>query len=602
MNNTLWHLTKSQCRRYASAILAMLVATACIFSIPLIIKYAIDHIVASDSTDLALFSQYQNQPTLLLAMAALVCVLLTALSGIFLYLRDRWASGAAERIVRSLRDRLYNHLERLPCAFHDRVDTGDMVQRCTSDVETLRSFLDSQVVEIGRTIVLVLLATPLLFWLNTELALVSIVLLPVILIFAVVFFRKVQTQFLLTDQAEAWMTTVLQENLTGIRAVRAFARQPFESEKFAAANAQYRDDNQKLIILLGYYWASADFLGYGQIGLTLLYGAALLSTDELSVGTLFAFLTYLGLIIWPLRQMGRVLTEAGKAMVALKRLQEILQQTAEPEPGSVTAKHRQTLELSGAIEFDQVSFDYAGEPVLCDLSFRLAAGETLALIGPPGAGKTTIVQLLLRLYDYQQGSIRLDGHELTTLDRETVRSQISVVLQEPFLYSKTLAANLRIGDHGASQQRLEKYAATACVHESIGDFSDAYDTMVGERGVTLSGGQRQRVALARALLKEPAILILDDALSAVDTRTEAHILTALQTLRRKRKYSTIIIAHRLSSVTHADTILVLEQGRIVQSGSHQQLLEQPGAYQRLWQIQNALEDEIRTDCQVDKID
>ena len=598
MNNTLWKLAKTKRWSYSGAVLVMILATACLFTVPLIIKYAIDAVIATDLSVLPNWLQnglgsiaYQKDPAALLFFAALIALLLTTISGVFLYFRDRWAASAAEKIVQALRDRLYSHLERLPCSFHDQADTGDMVQRCTSDVETLRSFLDSQVVEIARTLLLVFMATPVLFWLNAELAIVSIVLLPVIFVFALVFFRKVQAQFLLTDQAEAWMTTVLQENLTGIRAVRAFARQEFESNKFAAANAQYRDHNQKLIQLLGLYWASADFLGYGQIGLALLYGAVLMTQGDLTVGTLFAFLTYLGLIVWPVRQMGKVLTEAGKAMVALKRLQEILQQVPEFSI-TETGDQSEAIKLTGAIEFDSVSFDYGGEPVLRNLSFRAKPGDTIAIIGPPGSGKTTIVQLLLRLYDYQQGSILLDGRELSTLDHVSVRSQISVVLQEPFLYSKTLAANLRIGDHTADQERLEEYATAACVHDSIANFTEAYDTVIGERGVTLSGGQRQRVALARALLKEPAILILDDALSAVDTHTEAHILEALQKLRRKRVYTTIIIAHRLSSVTHADHILVLEQGRIAQTGTHQQLLEQPGAYQRLWQIQNALENEI----------
>jgi ATP-binding cassette subfamily B protein len=297
-------------------------------------------------------------------------------------------------------------------------------------------------------------------------------------------------------------------------------------------------------------------------------------------------------VIWPVRHLGRVLTDAGKALVALDRLRAILGEPEEDaDDGEVDSD---APPWRGEIAFEGVTFAYGGEePALRDVSFRVEPGETLALVGPPGCGKSTIVQLLLRLYDHGEGSIRVDGRELRELDRKLVRSRIGVVLQEPFLYSRTLAANVRVGRHDASHEELVESASAACIHEAIEGFDQGWETLVGERGVTLSGGQRQRVAIARALLKDPPILVLDDALSAVDSRTEARILEALA--RRRGRRTTIVIAHRLSSIRPADRILVLEEGRIVQAGSHDELIDVAGPYARLWRIQGALEDEIDRD-------
>ena len=414
----------------------------------------------------------------------------------------------------------------------------------------------------------------------------------VIIAFAILFFRRIQDRFLLSDEAEGAMTTVLQENLTGIRVVRAFARQDFECEKFAEKNGDFRDRTHRLIDALASYWAISDFICIGQIGITLFFGSWWLLQGNITVGTLFAFLTYESIIMWPVRHMGRVLSETGKALVALGRLREILEQPE--ETATDTAAAVELPPFRGEIEVEGLTFAHIeGDPVLRDVTFRIEAGSTLALLGPPGSGKSTLIQLLLRMYDYRQGSIRLDGHELTGLSRKLVRSNVGAVLQEPFLYSKTLAANVRVGRWEASHEEVVDSASAACIHNAIESFDHGYDTLVGERGVTLSGGQRQRVALARALVKDPPILILDDALSAVDTDTEARILDALE--KRRGRRTTIVIAHRLSSVQHADCILVFEKGEIVQTGTHAELIEASGPYQRLWRIQGALEREIEDD-------
>ncbi|MHC4818128.1 MAG: ABC transporter ATP-binding protein [Planctomycetota bacterium] len=315
----------------------------------------------------------------------------------------------------------------------------------------------------------------------------------------------------------------------------------------------------------------------GQLGVTLICGAYWIRAGTLSVGTVYAFLTYVSVLIWPVRHLGRVLQDTGKAIVALRRVQEILTQAEESDDGA-------EIQLTGAIEVRDLGFAFDGaKHALKDVSFRIAPGETLALLGRPGAGKSTLVQLLLRLYDYEHGSIRLDGRELKTLSRRSVRAQIGVVMQEPFLYSKTIGANLQLGRSTATKDEIVASASAADIHGSIEEFEKGYDTLVGERGVTLSGGQRQRVALARALLKDAPILVLDDALSSVDTETEGRILEALRHRRGRR--TTILIAHRLSSVRHADRILVLDQGAVVQAGTHGALLKEDGPYRRLWRIQ-----------------
>jgi ATP-binding cassette subfamily B protein len=603
-NDTLWKITAGQRLRYAASIVAMAASNLAMFGAPLVAKYAIDVVIEGDlahgAAPLVALSTRAAAATgsapvvVYLVVSALAAVAITAVGGYFLYLRGITAAVASEAIVRRLREELYRHLHALQARFYDKADTGDLVQRCSSDVETLRVFLSSDVVEIGRAILLVLTVTPILFWMDTRLAWASLALLPFIFLGAFVFFTKVKALFQVTDEAEGEMTAVLQENLTGIRVVRAFARQEFETSKFAARNAAFRDHNNRLIALMGKYWGTQDLFSQGQIALVLFFGATFVMDGSLTVGTLFAFLTYIGMIIWPIRQLGRVLTDSGKAIVALGRMNDILHEPEETlEAAPLTGR------ADGAIAFRNVTFGYdPARPVLHDLSLTARAGETVALVGAPGAGKSTVIRLLLRLYPYAHGSITIDGHEVAGVSRQWLRSQIGVVLQDPFLYSRTVAQNLRVGRSDAPVEHIEQAARDAAIHESIERLQDGYEALVGERGVTLSGGQRQRLALARALLKDPPVLVLDDSLSAVDTGTEALILAALRA--RRGRHTTLVIAHRLSSVRDADRILVLEAGRLVQSGSHDALVAEPGPYRRLCEIQGALDEQIRHDVETSR--
>ena len=526
---------------------------------------------------------------------------LTAASGVFSFLKGWLAALASDGIARDLKNRLYNHLQHLPSRYHDKADTGDLVQRCTSDVETIRLCLSAQVVEIGNCVILLATAVPIMLLLSPKLTAMSVVLIGPIVAFGWYYFRRVKHVFKQVDEAEGRVTSVVQENLHGIRVVRAFARQDHENARFATPNAEYRDTSIRMIRLMAWYWSSSDLVCVAQTGIVAIGGAWLVSQGEATIGTLFACLTLLNMVLWPVRMLGRILTDLGKTTVSLGRLREILDVAEDPATGAeVTA-------AEGRIEFREVVFAHAHAPdgsatpatttttapatdaphALNGVSFSIQPGETLALLGPSGAGKSTLIHLLLRLYDPQAGSILLDGRDIATLERKSLRAHFGVVMQEPFLYSKTLRENIRLGRAAAADTEIHEAARTAAVHETITGFDAGYDTLIGERGITLSGGQRQRVAIARAVLRDPPVLVLDDALSAVDSETEAAIIDALR--QRQHRRTTIVIAHRLSTVAHADRVVVLEHGRVHQMGTPAELLARPGLYQRLWRIQTSVE-------------
>jgi ATP-binding cassette subfamily B protein len=594
---TLWKLMEGQRWRYFSALLAMFCGVGLLYITPLITRSAIDGVIdphpASGISAAAKIvagdvRRWGVGSTLTLVAAALVLV--TSSAAAFMTLQGRLSGLASEAIVRRLRDRLYAHLQHVPASWHDKAQTGDIVQRCTSDVDTVRLFYREQVIEIVRACSRILLGIPILLWIDWKMALIATAVMPVIVGFAIIFFRRVQGSFKKADEAEGVLTAALQENLTGIRVVRAFARQEFEIERFTKKNAAYRDRHWRLFRIMALYWSTSDFMCFVQFAAIVFAGAWRASIGSMTIGTMIAFVSYAQMFIWPIREVGRVLTELGKTLVSIARIKEILEVAEETAP---TLPIRGTVRARGDIEFHHVSFRHGEKSVLRDVTLSIPAGTTLALLGPSGSGKTTLVNLLLRIYDHDQGTITLDGIEIKSLDRKYVRSQFAAVLQEPFLYSKSLRENIKLGRHAAEDEEMIIAARTAAIHESIESFDHKYDTIVGERGVTLSGGQRQRTAIARAILKDAPIVILDDALSAVDTNTELSILD--QVRKRRGKHTMIIIAHRLSTLMHADQIAVIEQGRIVQLGTHDQLAEQDGLYRRLWQIQGALADDLRTE-------
>ena len=602
----LWRLTRGQRRLFAGAALAMIVANLCLFVPPVLGKYSIDMVSQQNAAAMTPFIRSifnGDNLTGLLWVAGCLSLLVTSVAGVFQYMRGRLTALASEAIAEQLRLDLFERLHTVRASFFDSEKTGDLVQRCSSDVETVRAFLASNLVDISRSLLLVICVMPVLFWIDTTLAWVSLCLMPIMILGSYLFFSRAKTLFQKSDEAEGRMTACLQENLTGIRVVRAFNRQAWEIDKFAACNDDYRNCEYQMMKIMAYFWCLSDFISFSQVGIVLIGGAFRVQNGHMSLGDLFAFITYVSMVIWPIRHLGRVLVDSGMAMVALNRINYILAQ-----PEETSGKQPQISRASGELSIKQLSFNYESDPtekalvdaaeqvsthMLQNINLDINAGETLAIAGAPGSGKTTLIALLLKLYKYQHGSIELDGYELKNLDKHWLRNQFAVVFQEPFLFSRSILDNLRVGRADASNDEMQSACKDAALHESIMGFSEHYDAVIGERGVSLSGGQRQRLAIARALMKDAPFLILDDALSAVDSRTEKVILEALQ--NRTGNRTTLIVAHRLSTFRHADRIAVLDNGKLVQLGTHTELSAQDGHYKRLCEIQNELESTMQAD-------
>ncbi len=518
-------------------------------------------------------------------------ILLALFQGLFTFMGGRWAAMTSESVIRRLRDYLYDHIQRLTFTYHDKTPTGDLIQRSTSDVDTLRRFYGEESVGLGRIFFLFVVNFTALLTLNVRLALISVVVVPLIILISIFFFRKIGQRYEVFQEEEAKLSTTLQENLSGVRVVRAFARQEFEKDKFEVTNKGRYLSGRKLLMLHAIYWPSTDLIVGVQLVIGYAVGAMMAINGTITVGTFLAYMGMLTWIMWPIRNIGRLIVQMSMALVSFDRVSGIIRENREPlDQGT----HLPDGPLRGDVVFDEVRFAYAEDlPVLNGISFHLEAGRAVALIGSTGSGKTSLVNLLPRFYEYQ-GSIRIDGVELRDYPRRYLREQIGIVQQEPFLFSRSIKENITYGVHReVTDEEVYRAARAAAVHDVIMTFPEGYETVVGEKGVTLSGGQKQRVTLARTLLKDPAILILDDATSSVDSETEAAIRDELDELIPGR--TTFIIAHRIQSVMEADMILVLEKGAIVQSGTHDELLAREGMYRRIFDLQSQIEDELQED-------
>ncbi|WP_073148372.1 ABC transporter ATP-binding protein [Paramaledivibacter caminithermalis] len=578
---------------YFGAVLAIGVATCFEILIPLVLKITIDSIIGDKPMDLpnrilTIINTHGGKTMLAwnLWFCGAIIIILTIINGVFIYFKGKWSAVAAESVAKNVREKLYDHLQHLPFDYHIKAETGDLIQRCTSDVETIRRFLAIQFVEIGRVLFILIFSIGIMVSLNMTMTLIAISLVPIIFIFTMVFFYKVQRAFKLSDESEARLSTVLQENLSGVRVVRAFGRQKYEVDKFDKRNREYRDVTYRLIRLLAWFWSSSDLLCFMQIGAVLAFGAYFATKEIITLGTLVVFISYERKLIFPIRQLGRILTDLGKSLISIERINEILE--VEIEDGLDEGRKP---EIKGEIEFKDVCFKYDEDrTILKDISFKVKLGETIAILGATGSGKTSLVNLLLRLYDYDKGNIKLDGIELRDINKKWLRQKVGIVLQEPFLYSKTLKENIGITKEKIKDAEIFEASKIASIHDVILNFENGYETYVGERGVTLSGGQKQRIAIARTIIKKSPILIFDDSLSAVDTETDLAIRRALKA--RKERTTTFIISHRITTLSEADQILVLEDGKIIQSGRHEHLIKEEGLYKRVWLLQNSLEEEL----------
>ena len=518
---------------------------------------------------------------------ALTLILMNVVNGVFTFIKGRSSAIASENIARKLRNDLYRHLQHLPFAYHVKAQAGELIQRCTSDVDTIRRFLAVQVMEVVNTVLMVVIAMSILLPRSVPITLYSLILVPPLFVFATWFFKMVHKSFEVADEADGVLNAVLQENLSGVRVVRAFGQQEREVEKFDRVNNDLRKKNLRLNELLAIYWGGGDAISMTQTLLTLVVCIIYACNGWITVGTLIVFTSTLGMLLFPIRQLGRTLSDAGKAMVSMKRVQAILHEEAEPdEPNALKP------DLHGDIVFDHVSFAYPDDnvPVLRDVSFTIPAGKTAAVLGGTGSGKSTMMYLLQRLYTPTSGKITIGGVDIQQIDRKYLRAHVGLILQEPFLYSKSIRENVGITAPEQEAERIEHAADIASASGFIAKADKGWETVVGERGVTLSGGQKQRIAIARTLLKDNNILIFDDSLSAVDTETDAQIRAALR--HEQKDVTTLIISHRVTTLSQADLILVLENGQITQQGTHAELCSQPGLYQRINSIQNALEEEL----------
>lgn len=525
----------------------------------------------------------------LLPLVALEFIGIAAAQGGFTYISGRLAAQTAEGIAKRLRDYLYDHLQRLPFTYHDQSRTGELVQRSTSDVDAIRRFFSEQAPGAGRILLLFLVNFVVLLDLNAYLAIRSVVVVPITVGLSLVFFRRVSDAYESYQDQEAVLTTTLQENLAGVRVVKAFARQIHERGKFEGDNWEKFLRGRRLLSMHAVYWPVSDILTGLQMLFGLTLGALMVMDGRLTIGSYLAYAGLIIWIVWPIRNLGRLVVQMSTGLVSYHRVSEVIKQQKEPlELGDYAPEHPPR----GELVFENVQFEYEeGVPVLHDIDLRVDPGQAVALLGPTGSGKSSLVNLLPRFYEYTGGSLRLDGLELNRYKRSYLRKHIGIVEQEPFLFSRTIGENIAYGvARQVDQSEIEAAARAAAIHEVIVGFPDGYDTLVGERGVTLSGGQKQRVAIARTLLMNPRILILDDSTSSVDTETEALIREALERLMEGR--TSFIIAHRIQSLMTADQILVLRNGRIVQRGTHEQLLEQDGLYRRIYQAQTQIEVEL----------
>lgn len=562
---------------FSLAIFSIVIATAMQLATPILIKYAVDSVIGDVPAGNLQFLTDAFGKNLL--MVVLIIVAINFIRGIFLFLKGVLSSYAAENIAQNMRDSLYRQIQYMTYEHHTKKETGDMIQRCTSDVETIRRFLGVQIVDLGRIIFMVFLSVAIMLTLNVKLTLYAVALIPILFGFSYVFFTKVQKNFLKSDEAEGKLTTVLQENLSGVRVVRAFGREKYEIDKFEEVNQTYRKTTYRLIEILAMFWSSSDLITLIQSGVVLIVGSQMVIAGDLTIGTLIAFITYESMLLWPVKQSGRLLSELGKTTVAIKRVEEIMNEEIEKDSHDEIEP-----EVGGKIAFENVNFSYPdGKQALKNINFTLEQGKTLGILGSTGSGKSTLVHLLQRLYDYE-GSIKIDDVELSHIKKQWIRRKIGLILQEPYLYAKTVKENIGIINRDYGDTQIMEAAKTASIHDNILTFKEGYETIIGEKGVSLSGGQKQRVAISRTIIDhDKRILIFDDSLSAVDTETDMRIRRALK--KRSKDVTTLIISHRITTLAEADYIIVMDDGEIIQRGSHDDLVKEEGLYKRIWDLQ-----------------
>lgn len=554
---------------FCIVLFASFVSTGLNAMLPRIFSFSIDEVLAEGGI---LFLKTH------LWILSLAVIVIALGNGGAVYLYRTHTAKLGEHFARNMRNLLFSHVQRLSMKWHSDNQTGDIIQRCTADVEVIRNFVVTQVLEVFRTVFLIVVSLAMMFSMNVKLSLVAVAFIPVIVLYSGVFYQLIARNFTKADEAEGELSTVVQENATGVRVVRAFGRERFEIDRFDEKNEYFAKMWIRLGTLSGLYWGVGDLITGFQVIFIIVFGAIEAVHGNITAGQFVAFASYNTTLAWPVRGLGRILSEMSKAGVSFDRVNYILD--SEEEELSGGGEIPQSLD----IEFDHVSFRYDDtKEVLKDISFTIPEGTTCGILGGTGSGKSTLIHLLTRLYEVEEGTVKIGGIDIRHISKTWLRGQIGMVLQEPFLFSRTIRENIAAANPGADMEEIREAAKIACIDDTILSFPDGYDTIVGERGVTLSGGQRQRVAIARMLVCKSPVMIFDDSLSAVDAQTDLLIRRAL---REKMKHATVIlISHRITTLMEADRIMVLNHGRIEESGTHAELIFGKGIYQKIYEIQ-----------------
>lgn len=551
---------------------------------PKIIGFTVDAIIGDAPKKLPAFlSSFLSIDMLkgnLLFVAALV-MLVALIGAICRYLFSLMNSTGAETLVMTMRNRLFEHIEHLPFAWYVKNPTGDLIQRCTNDVEMVKNFLSEQLTGMFRIIVMLVIGLTFMSSISVKLMLVALVFLPIIVLYSLFFHNKLAATFAVADEEEGNLSSIAQENLTGVRVVRAFGRERYEKARFEKQNDIYTAAYMKLSALMSAFWSIGDGISGLQVFVIVVLGTLAVYHGEMTPGNFIAFISYNAMLVWPIRRLGRVISEMSRAGVSIDRIRYIMNAQEE-----VNIAQPLKPDMHQDIIFDHVTFRYdeQGPDIIKDVSFAIEKGSTIGILGGTGSGKSTLMYLLDRLYPVTKGKITIGGVDIRDIDSDYLRSNIGLVLQEPYLFSRSLKDNIAIANDKAQFADIEEASRIASLDHAINHFKHGYDTFVGERGVTLSGGQKQRTAIAQMVIQHAPVMIFDDSLSALDAETDAKIRHALKTATGQA--TVILISHRITTLMNADQILVLNHGKIAEVGTHEELYKQNGIYKKICDIQN----------------
>lgn len=577
-----------------------LMIVICIFTIvipitysyvPQFVKYVFDYILgdktASNTLPNFLINFFNSfTPIKAVIIVGIVLVIYQIIRGGMMLLNGYLKGMLSEGIATNMRNKLFSHIQNLSFSYHNNVDSGDLIQRCTSDIETIKTFISSQLPEILYIFASLISGAVQMASINVGIMLITLCVIPVNLVASIIYFNYVKRKFDEIEKVEANMITCIEENVNGARVVKAFAQEKEEIDKFNVKNTNYKNEVEKMNQAMAWFWGFSDGLIFLQYALTIGFCIFLAERGLVGPGDIVVCISYISMLVYPIRSLGRIIGNFGKSIVAAKRVDEILSENDE-----YTVNGTKKPEIKGNITFNDVNFTFsdATYPLLNNISFDIKAGETIAIVGKTGCGKSTVVHILERLIDYTEGSITIDGVELKEIDKKWIRKHIGIVLQDPFLYNKNIYDNVRIASPNKTKEDIYNATKIAHIHNDILNFDKKYETLVGEKGTTLSGGQKQRLAIARMLILNKPVIIFDDSLSAVDTETDQSIRNSLKELNN---ITTIIITHRITTAKEADKIIVLAEGSVADIGTHDELANKNGLYSSLWKIQGALESEF----------